>query len=77
MKHLPSFHTAVCYDFKMLIAEEKHKMILINSLKFLVDNKEIIIHGYVIMRFAAREIIYTSFGKQLVINQTSNFNVVY
>ncbi len=49
MKYVPSFLTAVCYDFKMLLAEEKRKMIVLNSLKFLVENKDIIIHGYVIM----------------------------
>jgi hypothetical protein len=27
MKHLPSFLTAVCYDFKMLLVEEKYKLI--------------------------------------------------
>jgi putative transposase len=50
MKHIPSFLTAVCYDFKMLLAEEKYKLIVINSLKYLVQTGEIIIYGYVIMR---------------------------
>jgi putative transposase len=49
MKYLPSFLTAVCYDFKVLLAEEKFKMIVINSLKYLVESKEIVIYGYVIM----------------------------
>jgi putative transposase len=49
MKYVPSYLTAVCYDFKMLLAEEKHKLIVINSLKYLVDEGEIVIYGYVIM----------------------------
>jgi putative transposase len=49
MKHVPSFLTAVCYDFKMLLVEEKQKLIVINSLKYLVDNQQIVIYGYVIM----------------------------
>jgi putative transposase len=49
MKHLPSYLTAVSYDFKMLLEDEKHKLIVINSLKYLVDIGEIVIYGYVIM----------------------------
>ncbi|MES2798234.1 MAG: transposase [Bacteroidota bacterium] len=49
MKHLPSYLTAVCYDFKMLLADEQHKIVVINSLKYLVDAEQIIIYGYVIM----------------------------
>jgi putative transposase len=49
MKHLPSFLTAVCYDFKMLLANEKNKLIVINSLKYLVEAGEIVINGYIIM----------------------------
>lgn len=33
----------------MLLKEEKFKMIVINSLKYLVESKEIVIYGYVIM----------------------------
>lgn len=49
MKYVPSFLTAVCYDFKMLLAEEKHKLIVINSLKYLVDSGQIVTYSYVIM----------------------------
>ena len=49
MKYAPSFLTVVCYDFKMLLAEEKQKLIAINSLKYLVETGEIVIYGYVIM----------------------------
>jgi putative transposase len=49
MKLLPSFLTAVCYDFKMLLEEEKYKLIVINSLKYIVHTGEIVIYGYVIM----------------------------
>jgi putative transposase len=49
MEHVPSFLTAVCYDFKMLLVEEKQKLIVINSLKYLVETSEIVIYGYVIM----------------------------
>jgi putative transposase len=50
MKQLPSFLTAVCFDFKMLLVEEKYKLIVINSLKYFVESEEIVIYGYVIMR---------------------------
>jgi hypothetical protein len=33
----------------MLLAEEKYKLIVINSLKYLVQTGEIVIYGYVIM----------------------------
>lgn len=49
MINLPSFLTVVCYDFKMVLAEEKHKLIVINSMKYLVEKHEIVIYGYVIM----------------------------
>ncbi len=49
MNYAPSYLTAVCFDFKMLLADEKNKLIVINSLKYLAENGEIVIYGYVIM----------------------------
>ncbi len=47
MNYAPSYLTAVCFDFKMLLADEKNKLIVINSLKYLAENGEIVIYGYV------------------------------
>ncbi len=54
MKNLPSYVTAVCYDFKMLLSTEAFKIVVKNSLKYWVEKNELVIYGYVIMRFAAR-----------------------
>jgi putative transposase len=43
------FFTATCLNWQNLLQAESHKQIIMNSLKFLVDNKRIWLYGYVIM----------------------------
>ena len=43
------FYTATCLNWQPLLAPEQHKQIILNSLKFLVDDKRIWLYGYVIM----------------------------
>jgi putative transposase len=45
----PHFFTATIYEWKHLLAEDKYKDIIINSLKFLVMDKRIILNAFVIM----------------------------
>ena len=47
--HQAYFYTDTIYEFKHLLADDSMKMIIINSLKYLVDNKLAEIFGYVIM----------------------------
>jgi putative transposase len=43
------FFTATCLNWQNLLQAESHKQIIMNSLKFLVDNNRIWLYGYVIM----------------------------
>ncbi|TDG37362.1 transposase [Pedobacter changchengzhani] len=43
------FFTATCLNWQNLLSPEKHKEIVLSSLKFLVDENRIWIYGYVIM----------------------------
>jgi len=43
------FFTATCLNWQNLLTAEKHKQIVLGSLKFLVDEKRIWLYGYVIM----------------------------
>lgn len=45
----PQFYTATILEWKHLLADDKHKDILINSLQFLVNDKRIILNAFVIM----------------------------
>lgn len=45
----PQFFTATVLEWKHLLADEKMKDIIINSLQFLVNNGRVIIYGFVIM----------------------------
>lgn len=47
--HQAYFYTDTICDFKQLLANDELKLIVINSLKYLVDNKLAEIFGYVIM----------------------------
>lgn len=47
--HQAYFYTDTIYEFKHLLANDDLKLIVINSLKYLVDNKLAEIFGYVIM----------------------------
>jgi putative transposase len=55
-QNLPQFFTATILDWKMLLKPIEFKEIIINSLKYLADEKKANINAFVIMRFAAREI---------------------
>ena len=45
----PQFFTATILEWKKLLAPDKYKDIIMESLKFLVTNKRIILNGFVIM----------------------------
>ncbi len=51
--YYPQFFTATILDWKHLLADDKHKDIIINSLEFLVAEKRIILNAF----FAAMGII--------------------
>ena len=43
------FYTATILEWKQLLADDKHKDIIINSLQFLVTEKRIILNAFVVM----------------------------
>lgn len=43
------FFTATCLNWQNLLEPEKHKQIVMNSLKFLVEDKRIWLYGFVLM----------------------------
>jgi putative transposase len=45
----PQFFTATILEWKLLLKPDKYKNILIESLKFLVVNKRVVVYGFVIM----------------------------
>jgi len=45
----PAFFTATVLDWKKLFAPDKYKDVIINSLRFLVEQKRIALYGFVIM----------------------------
>ncbi len=49
IKECPQFYTATILNWKKLLKPEKYKMIIIESLQFLVQEKRVILYGYVIM----------------------------
>ena len=48
-EHWPQFYTATIYKWQHLLANDKHKDIVIDSLKFLVAEKRIELNAFVIM----------------------------
>ncbi len=48
-KYYPHFFTATILEWKLLLKEEKYKHIVLESLKFLYQNKRVVIYGFVIM----------------------------
>ena len=48
-KELPQFYTATILDWKMLLKSDRYKMIIIESLQYLVKEKRVTLYGYVIM----------------------------
>ncbi len=49
IEECPQFYTATILDWKKLLKPEKYKMILIESLQYLVKEERVILYGYVIM----------------------------
>ena len=49
IEECPQFYTATILEWKKLLKPEKYKMIIIESLQYLVQEKRVIIYGYVIM----------------------------
>jgi putative transposase len=47
--YYPQFFTATILEWKHLLADDTHKDIIINNLKFLVKEKRIILNAFVIM----------------------------
>ena len=45
----PHFFTATCLEWKKLLAPDKYKDIIINSLRFLVKDQRVMVYGFVIM----------------------------
>ena len=48
-QYWPQFYTATIYKWQHLLADDKHKVIIINSLKFLIAEKRIELKAFVIM----------------------------
>lgn len=48
-EHWPQFYTATIYKWQNLLAEDRHKNIIIDSLKFMVTEKRIELNAFVIM----------------------------
>ena len=49
IKQYPQFFTATILKWRRLLAPEKYKFIIIESLKFLVENERVILYCFVIM----------------------------
>ncbi|WP_417556976.1 transposase [Mesoflavibacter zeaxanthinifaciens] len=49
LEDVPQFYTASIIKGKFLLNSDKHKLILIESLQYLVKENRVIIYGYVIM----------------------------
>lgn len=45
----PHFFTATILDWKKLLKPDKYKNIIIDSMRFLVTNQQVVIYGFVIM----------------------------
>ncbi|NTS39822.1 transposase [Flavisolibacter sp. BT320] len=45
----PHFFTATCLEWNKLLAPDKYKNILIDSLRFLVKDERVMVYGFVIM----------------------------
>ena len=48
-EHWPQFYTATIHNWQHLLANDKHKDIIVDSLKFLVAEKRIELNAFVIM----------------------------
>jgi REP element-mobilizing transposase RayT len=45
----PQFYTATIQGWKKLLKPEKYKMVIMESLQYLVKEERVIIYGYVVM----------------------------
>ena len=48
-EYWPQFYTATIYKWQHLLADDKHKDVIVDSLKFLVTEKRIELNAFVIM----------------------------
>ena len=48
-EHWPQFYTATINNWQHLLADDKHKNIIVDSLKFLVTEKRIVLNAFAIM----------------------------
>jgi putative transposase len=48
-EYWPQFFTATIYKWQHLLLQDKHKDVIINSLKYLVKEKRIVLNAFVIM----------------------------
>jgi putative transposase len=53
-QHYIQFFTATNLWWKKLLQPDKYKQVIIDSLKFLVENERVKVYGFVIMRSAAQ-----------------------
>ena|SRR5688572_9434312 len=49
-KQHPDFITVTCLEWKPILADDRFKEIIIDSLRFLTNEKRIIVYGFVIMQ---------------------------
>ena len=49
IKEYPQFYTATILNWKKLLKPEKYKMIIVESLQYLVQEKRVVLFGYVLM----------------------------
>ena len=67
----PQFYTATILEWKHLLAEDKHKDIIIESLQFLVKEKRIVLNAFVVMSNHIHLIWQPMFGYTLFDIQSS------
>ena len=67
----PQFFTATIQNWKHLLADEKYKAVVINCLKFLVENNKVQINAFVIMSNHIHIIWQATAGNTLADIQTS------
>ena len=48
-EHHPQFFTATILEWKHLLANDLYKQVILNSLRFLVNDKRVVVNGFVIM----------------------------
>jgi len=65
----PQFYTATIEGWKNLLEKDHYKMVIINSLQFLVKNKQVRISAFVIM---SNHILY---GRQSMAMTLRNTNI--